>query len=142
MQRCLIIDGSPIVRKVTRAILADFGFDVMETSSGREGMSLFQRNIPRLALVDAALTDMPALDVLRSMRDIAGGRVQILYCPTQFDVLELQHAHAAGASDVLVKPFDRHSLAAKLDAWPRDGEPSARENFFNRLSRSELVRVG
>jgi two-component system chemotaxis response regulator CheY len=141
MQRCLVIETSPIIRKVTKAILTDFGFEVTETATGRDGLAAFNWQIPRLALVDAGIADMPALDVLRQMRDLAAGRVQILYCTTQFDVLELQRAHAAGATDLLIKPFDRHSLAAKLDGWQREGNSAPRENFFDRLSRSEIVRI-
>lgn len=141
MQRSLIIEGSPIIRRVTRAILADFGFEVAEAATGREGIASFNRHIPRVALVDSSLSDIPALDVLRKLRQISAGRAQILYCTTQFDVLELQRAHAAGATDLLVKPFDRHSLAAKLGAWPGDNDDRAGANFFDRLSRSELVRL-
>ena len=141
MQRCLVIDGSPIIRKVTRVILTDFGFEVVEAATGRDGIAAFNRHIPRLAIVDAGLTDMNALDVLRQMRDTAAGRVQILYCTTVFDILALQRAHAAGATSVLVKPFDRGSLAAKLDAWEQDAAQPARPNFYSRLSRSEIVRI-
>ncbi len=141
MQRCLIIESSPIIRKVTRAILADFGFDVVEAAGGREGILQFNRHIPRLALVDAGITDMPALDVLRHMRNAAGGKVQVLYCTTQFDVIEAQRASAAGATDLLVKPFDRHSLAARLRVGGRGDCEGSNEGFYSRLSRSEIVRI-
>ena len=54
--------------------------------------------------------------------------------------MELQRAHAAGATDLLVKPFDRQSLSTKLDAWQTSEQEMPRENFYNRLSRSEIVR--
>ena len=141
MQRCLIIEGSPVIRKVTKAILSDFGFDVAEAATGRDGLILFNRHIPRLAIVDSNLTDMPALDVLRQMRDTTAGRVQILYCTTEYELVALQRAHAAGATDVLVKPFDRQSLAAKLNAWSQSEQEEMRPNFYSRLSRSAIVRI-
>lgn len=150
MKRCLIVEASPIIRRITKAILTDFGYDVAEAATGREGISAFQRHIPRLAVVDAGLTDVAALDVLRQMRGLAQGRCQILYCTTQFDVLELQRAHAAGATDLLIKPFDRRSLQSKLNSWQPPGQTAgqateergaAEEHFFRRLSRSELVRI-
>ena len=141
MKRCLIIEMSPLIRKVTRAILRDFGFEAIEAASAREGIAHFNRHMPRLAIVDASLTDMPVLDVLRHMRDQGGGRVQVLYCTTQFEMLDLQRAHAAGATDVLIKPFDRAALAAKLDAFALADPEEVRPNFYNRLSRSEIVRI-
>ncbi len=140
MPRCLIVENSAVIRRVTRSIMINLGFEVDETANGRDGVAAFHRHIPGLAIVDAGLSDMPALDVLRQMRKLGGGRVQILYCSTQFDVLELQRAHAAGATDLLIKPFDRQSLSAKLDAWHTVEQEMPRENFFNRLSRSEIVR--
>ena len=65
MQRCLIVEGSPIIRRVTKVILTDFGFEVVEASTGREGLTMFQRHIPRLTIVDSTLRDMAALDVIR-----------------------------------------------------------------------------
>lgn len=140
MSRCLIVENSAVIRRVTRTIMLNLGFEVDEAATGRDGVETFNRHIPRLAIVDAGLSDMPALDVLRQMRKLGGGRVQILYCTTQFDVLELQRAHAAGATDLLVKPFDRQSLSTKLDAWQTSEQEMPRENFYNRLSRSEIVR--
>ncbi len=142
MSRCLIVETSAVIRRVTISILSGFGFEVEEAATGRDGIAAFQRRIPRLAIVDAGLADMPALDVLRQMRKLGSGRVQILYCTTQFDILELQRAHAAGATDLLIKPFDRQSLSAKLDAWNSTEQKEPRENFYNRLSRSEIVRIG
>ncbi len=142
MHRCLIIEGSAVIRKVTKVILTDFGFEVAEATTGRDGLVQFNRHIPRLVLVDSSLTDMPVLDVLRQIRKLSNGRVQVLYCTTDFDVLELQRAHAAGATDLLVKPFDRLSLAAKLDSWAPPEDQAQRQNFYTRLSRSEIVRLG
>jgi|LNFM01.1.fsa_nt_gb two-component system chemotaxis response regulator CheY len=142
MSRCLIVEPSAVIRRVTISILSGFGFEVEEASNGRDGVAAFHRRIPRLVIVDAGLSDVPALDVLRQMRKLGSGRVQILYCTTQFDILELQRAHAAGATDLLIKPFDRQSLSAKLDAWKTNEQDGARENFYNRLSRSEIVRIG
>ena len=114
MQRCLIIDGSAIIRKVTRIILADFGYETVEASTGKEGLADFHRQTPQLVIVDSHLTDMAALDVLRQIKTASAGSVYVLYCTTEYDVLDLQRAHAAGASDVLIKPFDRESFDGKI----------------------------
>lgn len=141
MQRCLIIEASPIIRRVSRAILADFGFEVFDTASGRDGLALFRLHAPGLVIVDASIADMPAIDVLRQIKSQKVGHVKTLYCTTDFDLVELQRVHAAGATDVLVKPFDRNSLAAKLDAGENGGKGDSRQGFYARLSRSELVRI-
>lgn len=141
MQRCIIIEPSPIIRRVSRVILTDCGFDVTEAATARDGIAAFNRHVPHLVMIDASIPDMPVLEVLRHMRNAAGGRVQLIYCTTEFNLLDLQRAQAAGATDVLVKPFDRASLVARLDAWCFNTGSDDRPSYYNRLSRSELVRT-
>lgn len=141
MQRCLTIDGTEIVRRITRRILTDFGFETIEAASGTMAMALLEKQDFDLAIVDAHLTDVPPHDVLRQIRAKATGRTYVLYCTTEYDIVDLQRAHAAGASDVLVKPFDRLSLAQKLDARTLEDAISGPPRFFARLSRSELKRI-
>ena len=142
MHRCLIIDASPIIRKVTRIILGNFGYEVVEASNGRDGLALYRSAPTQLVIVDARLTDMSTLDVLRRIRDSGNASVKVLYCTTEFDIIELQKAHAAGAHDVLVKPFDRATLSVKIDALTTANAGNERPGIYARLSRSELVRLG
>lgn len=140
MHRCLIADHSPIVRRVAKSILMDFGFDVQDVQTGAEAIAIVNRFAPRVILVDSALRDIPVLDVLRHIRDTCRQPTHAVYCPSEFDLLDLQRAHAAGATDVLVKPFDRATLAGKIETWL--GEPApARPAYISRLARSEIVRV-
>jgi len=141
MHRCLVIDRSPLIRKVARVILSDFGYAVSDAETGREGLAQFRRLAPRLVIIDAGLADMNALDVLRQIRDMGVPQVHVLYCTTDYDVLGLQQAQAAGAKDVLIKPFDRASLATKLDARAGGDVRGTRPNFYSRLARSEIVRL-
>lgn len=142
MASCLVIDTAPIVRRIARAILTDIGFEVHEAASGRDGIAVINRHSPRIVLVDAALMDMPALDVLRAIRDQAPRTMRGIYCTATFDILDLQRAQAAGAVDVLVKPFDRSTIMPKIDSWVGSTDRDAQTgNYFSRLSRSELVRV-
>ena len=141
MQRCLIIDGTEIVRRVTKSILADFGFKSVEAATGAAAITLLAKQPFELALVDAHLTDVSPHDILRQIRAKAAGRTYVLYCTTEYDLVDLQRAHAAGATDVLVKPFDRVSLAQKLDARTLEDAIAGRPRFFSRLARSELKRI-
>ena len=141
MLRCLIIDGSPIIRKVAAAILADFGYEAAEAATAKDGLALFHRQIPRLAIVDASVPDMPVLDVLRQMRAAAAGRTQVLYCTTEFEIMALRRAHAAGATDVLIKPFDRASIVARLDAWSQAGQGVPPPRIHPRLPHREAARL-
>lgn len=141
MQRCLIIDTSAIVRKVTRIILSDFGFESVEAADGAEALAELNNHVPDLALVAAHLTDIPSLDLLRQIRVKSGGKTYVIYCTTNYDIIELQMAHAAGAHDLLVKPFDRVSLAQKLDARTLAIAKAAPANFYAKLIQAGIKRI-
>lgn len=140
MQRCLILDGTEIFRRITRTILSDFGFETVEAASGAEAMTHLQKQDFDLVLIDAHITDMSPLNILRHIKARAAGRTYVLYCTLEYDVVELQRAHAAGANDVLVKPFNRASLAQKLDARTLEDAISGPPRFFARLAQTGLKR--
>lgn len=116
MISCLVIDTSPMIRKVAGLILSDYGFEVSEAASGNEGLARALLTSPQVVVVDWRLTDIAALDVLRKLRDSKiNGSPYLFYCTTEFDLMLIKHGRSAGADDVLIKPFDRPSLLAKFN---------------------------
>ena len=140
--KVLVIDDDEHVRTIVKMALIRGGYEVVEASNGRDGLALYRSAPTQLVIVDARLTDMSTLDVLRRIRDSGNASVKVLYCTTEFDIIELQKAHAAGAHDVLVKPFDRATLSVKIDALTTADAGNERPGIYARLSRSELVRLG
>ena len=116
MQRCLIIDDSPVIRRVARNIVAELGYVVQEAEHGRQAFELCCIDMPSLILLDWQLPVMGPYEFLKALRSF-GPREwpYIVYCTTEFDFIDIQRARAAGASDTLMKPFDRGTLTAKLE---------------------------
>lgn len=141
MLRAVAIDASPLIRRVASIILRDYGFDVREAAKGSDGIALIARYEPRLVIVDASAPDMSALDILRYIRDQAPKTTHAIYCTAEFDLLDLQRAQAAGATDVLVKPFDRATIATKIDAWTVGVADEVRHSALVRAARAEFMRV-
>ncbi|TPP11860.1 response regulator [Rhizobium glycinendophyticum] len=111
MKRLMIADGSDVVRKVGRKILAELGFQVADASSGREALALCERELPHFLIVDAAMDD--ALDLITNVRALPNGKdVRIYYCVIEAELKVMMAGKRAGANDFLLKPFDRQILTA------------------------------
>jgi two-component system chemotaxis response regulator CheY len=62
------------------------------------------------------MPDMTGLQVLSALRLSSDRKPYILYCTTENDADDIARARAAGADDVLLKPFHGHELEARLAA--------------------------
>jgi len=109
MQTLIIADSSDIVRKVGRKILSELGYVVTEAATGREAMTACDAQLPYAIIVDSGLEG--ALSLITNIRAMPDGKsVRIYYCVIEADLKHMMQGKRAGASDFLLKPFDRNSL--------------------------------
>jgi len=69
----LIVDDSRVIRKVSRRILEDLGFEVAEASHGLEAMARCYAVMPDLILLDWAMAQMDGLAFVKRLRTVPGG---------------------------------------------------------------------
>lgn len=120
MKRCLIIDDSPVIRKVARRILEKHGYEISEAENGQEALERCKRQVPDVVLLDWQMPVMGALEFLAALRvSLSGRRPYIVYWTTENDPGDIARALAAGADDVMLKPFDRADLVGKMSAVSR-----------------------
>ncbi|MGA1802250.1 response regulator [Rhizobium sp. HT1-10] len=111
MQRFMIADTSDVVRKVGMRILSELDFLVSEASNASEALSRFQTGLPHYMIVDAGMEG--ALGLIAAIRAMPEGKdVKIYYCVVEADLKKLMAGKRAGATDFLLKPFDRKILTA------------------------------
>jgi two-component system chemotaxis response regulator CheY len=117
MKTCLVVDDSEVVRKVARRIFEHLKFESIEAESGQDALDYCAKAMPDAILLDSHIPPMATVDFLASLRTLPNGnKPVIIYCATDNDPTEIARALTAGADDYLLKPFDRDSLRAKLDA--------------------------
>lgn len=115
MTRCLIVDGSSVVRKVAKRILTTPTDIVAEAESGSSGLSNFASDAPEVVIVDGELADMDITDFIRhvrAMRDVPQPTIFVMM--TELNLALMTKAKRAGADDYLLKPFDRTQLTRRL----------------------------
>lgn len=118
MPGCLIVDGSSVVRKVAKRILADTQETVVCAETGSEALSGCATHHPEIVMVDAELDDLDLVSFIRQLRSMEGGAdVKIIVMLTEFDLVSMTKAKRAGADDYLLKPFNRQQLMSRFTSF-------------------------
>jgi len=112
---CLVVDDSRVVRKVSRRILEDLGFEVAEASEGLEAMAWCRAVMPDAVLLDWRMPGMDGLEFLRRLRAEPGGHgPKVVFCSIENDIERIREALDAGADEYIMKPFDSGIVGGKF----------------------------
>ncbi len=115
MKKCLVVDDSRVIRKVSRHILESLDFDVCEAENGQAAIDLCDRSMPDLILLDWNMPVMSGIEFITRLRARDGGDVpKVVFCTTENDVAHIRAAIDAGADEYVMKPFDHETLQIKL----------------------------
>ena len=109
-KRVLIVDDALIMRKRIREIAEEAGWQVVgEACDGEEAVALYPSVRPDLVTMDIVMPKMDGVTALRHlMRQDPQARVVMVSAVNQKD--KLAECIQAGASDFIVKPFEKASL--------------------------------
>ena len=109
--RILLVDDSPLSRKIASAMLVGDGFDVLEAENGEQALDLALSARLDLILLDLGLPDMNGCDVARHLRTIPDMQhIPIIAVTGNGTPEAFEEAQSAGIDDLLVKPIDRDDL--------------------------------
>ena len=114
--KALVVDDSRAMRRIIAKYLQELGFEVHEAASGLEALVA----APKIQGLSLVLLDwnMPEMDGrtllprLRAEPEVAD--LPIMMVTTESEMEQVEVALAAGASEYLMKPFDRQALLEKL----------------------------
>lgn len=113
----LVVDDSPIYRRLISSHLREWGFEVTLASDGLEAWKVLERaGKPTLVLTDWVMPGIDGVELCRKIRERASPD-QYLYTillTSKDEKSDLLKAMAAGADDYLVKPFDEQELRARV----------------------------
>jgi two-component system chemotaxis response regulator CheY len=114
--KALVVDDSRAMRRIIGKYLAELGFDVHEAASGLEAL-VQAHKLEGLSLVMLDW-NMPEMDgktlLLRLRAEPEFADLPIMMVTTESEMEQVEVALAAGASEYLMKPFDRQALLEKL----------------------------
>lgn len=126
MQKILIIDDEPSIRSILKINLEPHGYDVMEASSGAEGIEKVREGRPHAIILDLGLPDQPGLTVLEEIR--SWSKVPIIVLTVRDEESVKVRLLESGADDYMTKPFSVPELVARIRVslrhHPEDGAAS------------------
>lgn len=115
MKVFLIIDDSPVIRKVANRILSDMGFVVVEAADGHEALDKCRIDMPDAIVVDWDMPSMSGVEFLEHFRMLENSsETRSIYCTSELVVSDITKAKRAGAHAFMMKPFNRKILETKL----------------------------
>ena len=115
MKQVLVVDDSPVIRKITRRILEGLRMQTSEASDGRQALAACSFRMPDAIFVDSSMPVLDGFEFLRELREMPGGeRPKVVFCSIEHEVSQIARAMHAGADEFLMKPFDRQSVETKF----------------------------
>ena len=116
----LVVDDSPVYRKLVEHALEDGPYSVLFAKSGREALELFARYLPAIVITDWMMPDISGLDLCQRLRaDVHRGYTYIILLTSIAEKDNVVKGLAAGADDYLTKPFDPAELMARIGVGRR-----------------------
>lgn len=132
MKRILLVEDDAALRGNLTDYLEELGYLVLEASSGREGLEIFDHQSPDLIISDVGMPEMDGLEFCRRLRSRRKGQlVPFIFLSGQNELEDRLQGHKMGADDYINKPFSTQEIVAKI------------ENLLERSLRlqQEILRV-
>jgi two-component system, OmpR family, KDP operon response regulator KdpE len=124
----LIIDDETQIRRLLRVNFEAHGFQVVDASTGQDGILEAAQCRPEVILLDLGLPDMDGMTVLKRIREWS--RVPVLVLSVNDREEDKIAALDNGADDYVTKPFSSGELLARLRAALRHAQPAQETTVF------------
>jgi len=116
MKQILVVDDSPVIRKIARRNFEGMRLRASEAADGREALEVCSSQMPDALFVDGAMPVLDGFEFLKELRRMPGGeKPKIVFCTSEHDVSQIARAMHAGADDSIMKPFDRELVQSKFE---------------------------
>jgi len=113
----LVIDDDRIYLSVVRRVLEEAGHQVIETTTGEEGIRLYRERNPAVVITDIFMPGMDGNEVIRLLRGLDGevGIIAVSAGGAFYDIDFLETAKKLGADAILRKLDPKERVLAEID---------------------------
>jgi len=130
----LVVDDSPVSRKLVEQALEAASYSLLFAQSGREALELFRRHAPSIVVTDWMMPDFSGLELCQRIRaDAQREYTYVILLSAKAEKDHVVKGLAAGADDYLTKPFDPGELLARVGVGCRTVELHREIDAKNRL---------
>ena len=115
----LILEDQPDIRRLLRIFVSRHGGRIMEAESLAQATALVEQNRFDLVFLDYMLPDGLGIDICKKLRAL-GGFTNIVMVTARGEFEISDSLLAAGASQVILKPFDVSAINQIMETFNRD----------------------
>jgi two-component system cell cycle response regulator len=116
----LVVDDSPVYRKLIEHALEDGGYAPLFAQNGREALDLYGQHAPAIVITDWMMPDFSGPELCERIRSHAQRAYTYIIVLTSISEKDnVVKGLAAGADDYLTKPFDPGELLARIGVGRR-----------------------
>ena len=113
--RVLAVDDQRYFRELISGLLGQEGYEVRAVGSGEEAVQALERERFDVVVTDLVMPGMSGTDLVRRIK-ATDPEQDVVVVTGVVDVRSAVDAMKLGASEYLLKPFDREALATALDS--------------------------
>ena len=119
--RILVAEDDPVARRVLRAMLGKWGYQVSTCADGQAAWQTLQdADAPALVILDWMMPRMDGLQVCRQLRALSQPQsTYVILLTARGQEGDIVTGLEAGADDYITKPFDREELRARVKVGAR-----------------------
>jgi UDP-3-O-[3-hydroxymyristoyl] N-acetylglucosamine deacetylase len=126
MTKVLIIDDEKSILESLSSILEDEGFEVCTARDGKEGLAAFDREKPRIVLLDVWMPEMDGLEVLKQVRE-RDPEAAVIVISGHGTISTAVEAVKMGAIDYLEKPLSIDKILEVISRGLAAGKGNGKE---------------
>jgi two-component system cell cycle response regulator len=116
----LVVDDSPVWRKIFEQILPKDLYSVSYASNGAEAVQVLAKKSPSIVITDWVMPDFSGLELCKRIReDKSASYTYIIVMTSNKEEGGVLRAMEAGADDFLVKPFNSNEMLARIGVGRR-----------------------
>lgn len=117
MKTVLIVDDNIKNLDLFKDFVESWGYETVTAQQGKDAISLAERYLPDIILLDVMLPGMSGYEVCRELKENAKTQhIPVVMITVLNDIADRIHGYKIGADQFLVKPVDYNELHAILDS--------------------------
>ncbi|WP_297567270.1 response regulator transcription factor [uncultured Faecalibaculum sp.] len=113
----LVVEDDEGIREAIAIYLLHAGFHVLQAENGLEGLEVFRKHHPAMAVVDIMMPEMDGFTMVSRIRETS--EIPVLFLSAKSEDVDKLHGFTIGADDYLTKPFSSVELVARVKARMR-----------------------
>jgi len=113
--KILVVDDSPMIRRIVGQILRDCGYQYILAENGKRGYETAKQELPDLVIMDIEMPEMDGFEATRLIKsDPDTAHIPVLFFTSMGREEDILRAEQAGGLGFMNKPISKEDLETSL----------------------------